>query len=189
TFNLLPDLDRAITEALGDGPAIEVVVAGAGRQPVAPFLEISQEAWNETIAEAEEGFRLAQDIVAGLQARDEPGRIIFVSSTPAVRPVPGATLAATAGAFLTTLAQVAAVELGSEGITANVVVRGWIDGSDTEALVPGIPAGRLARAEEIAAVCAFLASEAASYVNGAVITVDGGFSITKTAGGSPLLGP
>jgi 3-oxoacyl-[acyl-carrier protein] reductase len=113
-----------------------------------------------------------------------PGRIVLLSSPPAVRPVHGATLPATAGAFLTRAAQVAAAELGESGVTVNVVVPGFVD---DDRFVEGIPVGRLARPEEIAAVVGFLATEAAGYVNGAVITVDGGFTITKTGGGSPLL--
>ena len=154
-----------------------------------PFLELSQDDWATTVEGAKRAFLTAQRVAASLASRDGPGRIILVSSPPAVRPVHGAALAATAGAFLTTLAQVAAVELGSAGVTANVVVEGWVDGRDPDALAAGVPTGRLARPDEVAAVCAFLASEAASYVNGAVIAVDGGFSITKTPGGSPLLDP
>ena len=67
----------------------------------------------------------------------------------------------------------------------NVVDHGWLAG-DPEALVEGIPAGRLGRPEVVTAAIAFLASPAASYVNGAVLAVDGGFWITKAGGGSPL---
>jgi len=119
--------------------------------------------------------------------RGGPGRVIFLVSTASIRPVHGAALAATAGGFLSTLAQVGAVELGGNSVTVNVVAHGWIEGADSDAFVEGIPAGRLARPEEVAEVCVFLASRAASYVNGAVVPVDGGFWITKTGGGSPLL--
>lgn len=165
----------------------DIIVAGTGPGRAAPFLDLEQGDWDQELAEAREAFMAVQAIAQDLVERGVPGRIILLSSAPSIRPVHGATLQATTGAFLTTIAQVAAVELGPKGITVNVVAPGWIEGAASDAFVDGIPAGRLARPEEIGEVCAFLASDAASYVNGAVITVDGGFSITKSAGGSPLL--
>jgi NAD(P)-dependent dehydrogenase (short-subunit alcohol dehydrogenase family) len=181
-----PALADGLRAALGSCE-LEVLVAGFGQPPLGPFLELSQGDWEATVAGIREAFLAARDAAAALVERGVPGRIILLSAPPSVRPVQGATLPATAGAFLTTAAQVAAAELGSSGITVNVVVPGWIEGHDSEGLVEGIPAGRLARPAEVAAVCSFLASEQASYVNGAVVSVDGGFSITKTGGGSPLL--
>ena len=179
-------LRSAIEEAL-QAPELDVLVAGFGDTRVAPFLELSQADWEATVAGARAAFLAAVRHGAALVEAGRPGRIILLSSPPAVRPVHGAALQATAGAFLTTAAQVAAVELGSGGVTVNLVVPGWIEGHDPAGLAEGTPAGRLARPQEVASVCAFLASPLASYVNGAVISVDGGFSITKSAGGSPLI--
>ena len=179
-------LRSAVEEAL-QAPELDVLVAGFGDTRVASFLELSQADWDATVAGARTAFLAAVRHGAALVEAGRPGRIILLSSSPAVRPVHGAALQAIAGAFLTTAAQVAAVELGSGGVTVNVVAVGWIEGRDPEGLAEGAPAGRLARPEEIASVCAFLASASASYVNGAVITADGGFSVTKSGGGSPLL--
>lgn len=133
--------------------------------PETPFLEISQEEWASLVAVLERATFDAQRFARGCTG---PGRLLVVSSAPALRAIEGCTLEAVAGAFLTTLAQVAAVELRSRRITANVVV-------------PGRPPdGRT-----VDAVIGFLSSEAAEGVTGAVIAADGGFSVTKEARGKP----
>jgi len=174
----------AIAGLLGERATMDTVVAGAGEIPVAPFLELTQADWESMLAGLRQAFRAVQRSSASLVEREAPGRIILVSSTAAVRPVHGATLAATAGGFLTTLAQVAAVELGPKGVTFNVVAPGFVG---DERFVEGTPVGRPTKGEDVAEACAFLASEGAAGVTGAVLAVDGGFSITKSAGGSPLL--
>jgi NAD(P)-dependent dehydrogenase (short-subunit alcohol dehydrogenase family) len=181
--NVPRSLEPALREAL-EAATIDTVVAGFGELPTGRFLDIAQADWEATVAGMRGAFLAARTAAADLVGRGAPGRIVLLSSPPAVRPVPGATLLGTAGAFLARAAQVAAAELAGKRITVNVVVPGWLG---DEGLVDGIPAGRLARPAEIASVVAFIASEAASYVAGAVITVDGGFSLTKSGGGSPLL--
>lgn len=131
-----------------------------------PFLELEQSDWDAMVAEIRSAFLGARDY-----AREGQGeRIVFVSAAAAARPIAGATLEGVAGAFLTTVAQVAAVELAEQGVTANVVV---------PALEPD--------AQAVEAVVAFLLSDDARGVTGAVIAADGGFSITKQSTPSPLL--
>ena len=145
----------------------DTYVAGPVQAERAPFLELSQEAWERMVAEVRKAFLGARDYARG---REGPGRIVFVSAAAAARPIAGAALEAVAGAFLTTAAQVAAVELAERGITANVVV---------PALEPD--------EQTVSAVVDFLLSDAAHGVSGAVIAADGGFSVTKEGKPSPLL--
>jgi 3-oxoacyl-[acyl-carrier protein] reductase len=186
TVGLVPRLDAAVRERLAE-PALDVIVAGVGRLTRGPLLELSQDAWESAVLAAGRAFATARDAAAAWLATSRPGRIVFVVSTVSSRPVHGAALDAMAGGFLTTIGQVGAVELGARGTTVNTVVHGWVEGEDPDGFAPGTPIGRLVRAEEIAEAVAFLASEGARAVNGAVLAVDGGFWITKTAGGSPLL--
>jgi 3-oxoacyl-[acyl-carrier protein] reductase len=132
----------------------------------APFLDLGQDDWDAMVGDVRRIFLGARDYA---RERDG-GRIVFVSAAAAARSIAGATLEGVAGAFLTTAAQVAAVELHDRGITANVVV---------PALEPD--------GEAVDAVVGFLRSDAASGVTGAVIAADGGSSITKADRRSPLL--
>jgi 3-oxoacyl-[acyl-carrier protein] reductase len=132
-----------------------------------PFLDLEQSDWDTMVAKIRSAFLGARDYARGRQG----GRIVFVSAAAEARPIAGATLEGVAGAFLTTAAQVAAVELAEQGITANVVV---------PALEPD--------AQAVDAVVAFLVSDDARGVTGAVVAADGGFSITKQSTSSPLLG-
>jgi len=175
----------AITARL-DPPPLDTVVAGVDGLPTGAFLDVEQGDWEATVAGARSAFLFAQAEAARLVAAGQPGRIVFLVPTSSVRVVQGASLLSTAGAFLTTTAQVGAVELGPTGVTVNVVACGWAEGAADD-LAAGVPVGRLARPDDVAAAVAFLASEDAAYVNGATLAVDGGYWITKTGGGSPLL--
>ncbi len=186
TVGLSPRIESAVRSRLGQ-PALDVVVASAGRQATGRFVDLVQEEWQAAIAGAKRAFRTAQRLAAAWDSAGTPGRIAFLVAPATVRPLHGDTLDAVAGGFLTTIGQVGAVELGGKGITVNTIVHGWIEGEDPHEFVEGIPAGRLARPEDVAEAVAFLASEAAGYVNGAVVAVDGGFWITKATGHSPLV--
>jgi NAD(P)-dependent dehydrogenase (short-subunit alcohol dehydrogenase family) len=142
-------------------------VARAPQVERGPFLELSMHAWEEMIGEVRKAFLGARDYA---REHEGPGRIVFVSAAAAVRPITGATLEGVAGAFLSTTAQVAAVELAERGITANVVV---------PALEPD--------EQTVSAVVDFLLSDSAQGVSGAVIAADGAFSVTKAGKPSPLL--
>lgn len=145
---------------------MDVTTVGPLRFDETPFLEITGEQWDALVS----GIEAATLEVAAAARADGPGRIAVITSAAAARAIHGCALDAVAGAFLTTVAQVAAVELAGKGITANAVVPAR----------PPDPA-------TVDAVLGFLASEAAAGVTGAVIAADGGFSVTKTPGPKPAL--
>ena len=113
------------------------------------------------------------------------GRIVLVGSVVGLLGSPGQVNYAASKAGLVGIARSVARELGGRGITCNVVAPGFVE-TDMTAVLPEdtiagylqrIPAGRLGSVGDIAAAVAFLASDAAGYVNGAVIPVDGGLGM------------
>ena len=179
TVTGVPDpTGAAIKSTLEQRATLDTTVAGTGERPQKAFLDVTQADWDATVAAIRDAFLATR---AAAIRGDE--RILLVSSAPAVRPVHGAALAATAGAFLHTIGQVAAVELGPTGTTVNVVAPGFVGDQRFDA---GVPLGRAPSPEDVAEVCAFLASEAAAYVSGAILPVDGAFTVTKSEGGSPI---
>jgi 3-oxoacyl-[acyl-carrier protein] reductase len=166
------------------GP-VEVLVANAGITADALMLRMSEQAFLDVIdANLTGSFRVAKRAVAKM-LRLHKGRIIFVSSVGAFVGLPGQANYAASKAGLVGMARAIAREVGSRQITVNVVAPGLIDtdmttalGEERVALMTGqVPLGRAGKVDDVASVVGFLASDAAAYVTGAILPVDGGLGM------------
>jgi 3-oxoacyl-[acyl-carrier protein] reductase len=166
------------------GP-VEVLVANAGITRDGLVLRMSEDAFSEVIdANLTGSFRVAKRAIAKM-LRLHHGRIIFLSSVGAYVGLPGQANYAASKAGLVGMARAMAREVGSRQITVNVVAPGLVDTDMTAALgeervalmTAQVPLGRAGTVHDVACVVGFLASDAAAYVTGAVLPVDGGLGM------------
>ena len=166
------------------GP-VEVLVSNAGITDDQLLLRMSEESFARVVdTNLTASFRLAKRASRSM-LRARWGRLLFVSSVVGLSGSAGQASYAASKAGLVGFSRSLARELGGRGITSNVVAPGFVDTDMTadltdarrEQVLASIPAGRTATVDEIAAVLAFLATDEAGYVNGAVIPVDGGLGM------------
>ena len=166
------------------GP-VEVLVANAGVTHDTLLLRMSEDDWSSVIETNLTGsFRVAKRAAKGM-LRLRRGRVIFISSVVGLLGSPGQVNYAASKAGLVGMARSMARELGSRSITANVVAPGYVETDMTDALTDEqraairtqVPLGRYASPQEVAGAVTWLAGDAAAYVTGAVIPVDGGLGM------------
>ncbi|HEY6663841.1 MAG TPA: 3-oxoacyl-[acyl-carrier-protein] reductase [Propionibacteriaceae bacterium] len=165
--------------------AVEVLVANAGITRDTLLMRMSDEDWDRVIATNLSGaFRVTRR-AARPMVRGKFGRIVFVSSVVGMMGSAGQVNYSASKSGLVGMARSLARELGSRGITANVVAPGFIETDMTAELsedlikkyAEQIPLGRFGSVDDVAGTIEFLASDAASYITGAVIPVDGGLGM------------
>ena len=178
-------VDAAFTAIEDELGPVEVLVANAGVTRDQLLMRMSDEEWDAVVDTNLAGaFRCARR-AAKRMIKARSGRIILVSSVVALYGGPGQVNYSASKAGLVGIARSITRELGSRGITANVVAPGFVDTDMTRALPEktqeqykaAIPAKRFGTVDDIAAATLFLASPGAAYISGAVLPVDGGLGM------------
>jgi 3-oxoacyl-[acyl-carrier protein] reductase len=181
------EAERLVRDVAKQFGRLDILFCNAGGPPAAPFKDQPAEAWQRAIElNLLSTINLCRAAVP-IMRKAQWGRIICLTSVAAKQPLPGLILSTTARAGVLGFAKALADEVATDGITVNSICPGFIATERVEELtktkpemmkqmLAQIPMGRIGNTSELAAAAAFLASEAASYITGAVLQVDGGFT-------------
>ncbi|WP_344687717.1 3-oxoacyl-[acyl-carrier-protein] reductase [Blastococcus jejuensis] len=178
-------VDRAFTEVEQHQGPVEILVSNAGITRDGLLMRMKEEDFTDVVdANLTAAYRVAKRAAAKM-VRARKGRMIFISSVVGLSGAPGQANYGASKAGLVGLARAIARELGSRGVTANVVAPGFVatdmtaklSEKRTQEILGQVPLGRYGQVEEIAGVVRFLASDDAGYITGAVVPVDGGLGM------------
>ncbi len=177
--------EQLLSAALDSFPRIDILVSNPAYGRRAPFLDYPPEEFEKTIkGTLTGGFHMSQLVARHMVARGGRGKIVFISSVQAELPISLCVAYGAAKAGLNHMMRSISVELAPYRINVNAIEPGWIDTpgehasfSDETMAHEGraLPWGRLGLPEDIGHAAAFLASDAADYITGTVLPVDGGF--------------
>jgi NAD(P)-dependent dehydrogenase (short-subunit alcohol dehydrogenase family) len=190
-----PACGAVVDDLVSQLGGLDVFVNNAGTGANEPFLDMDYARWRQIVATDLDGaFVCLQHAARHMVQAGNGGRLIAVTSVHEHQPRVGSSAYDAAKHGLGGLMKTIALELGEHGITANAVAPGEIatpmtgqEDEDPHSVArPGVPLGRPGDAREVAAVIAFLASRASSYVTGASWTVDGGMLQMGPQGGSHI---
>jgi NAD(P)-dependent dehydrogenase (short-subunit alcohol dehydrogenase family) len=178
-------VDAAFTTVEAELGAVEVLVANAGITDDTLLMRMTEEQFTRVLDTNLTGAWRCARRAATRMVRGRWGRMVFISSVVGLLGGPGQVNYAASKAGLVGMARSITRELGSRNITANVVSPGFIETDMTAVLsderraeiLRSIPAGRMAKVEEVAAAVTWIAGESAGYISGAVIPVDGGLGM------------
>lgn len=192
-FSNVDSVKQAAQKHVAAGAVVDILVNNTGGPPSGLIIEAEPAAFQAAYAQhVINNHNLLQAVLPGMKERSF-GRIVNIISTSVFQPIKGLGVSNTTRAAVANWARTVSSEVATFGITINNVLPGYTDterlnhlfeakskrtGASPDAIrqaaVDSIPAGRMGEAKEIAAVVAFLASPAASYVNGVNLPVDGG---------------
>jgi 3-oxoacyl-[acyl-carrier protein] reductase len=197
-FTVASDADAAVRAAEAALGRIDILVANTGGPKPAAFADLGDDDWAAAYRLIlGSAVALARGVLPGM-VRGGWGRLVFLTSTAGVvRPLPGLHLSNVMRAGVAALARSIASEVGPHGITTNVIAPGPTDTArrhqimEFQAAAAGlplaqveqrelaaVPVGRLGRAGEVASLAAYLCSDDAAFITGAVHVIDGGLTVT-----------
>lgn len=174
--------DQVLTQAMERLGGVDILVVNTGGPPAGTFDTTSDEAWRNAFENLwMSTVHLIRGALPGMRER-RWGRIMIVTSITSREPLPNLMISNALRPGLHGLVNALTREVAKDGITVNALMPGFTlterireIGADVQSLAAQVPAGRVGRPEEFAALAAFLASEQAGYVCGQAIAVDGGF--------------
>ena len=178
-------VEALFTQAAAELGKVNILVNNAGITKDGLLLRMSEDSWDAVLDANLKGTFLCTRAAAKLMVKQRGGRIINITSVMGQIGNPGQANYSASKAGIIGFTRTVARELGGRGITVNAVAPGFIDTNMTEALAENvketvlgkIPLGRFGTPEDVGAAVAFLASEAASYITGQILTVDGGMIV------------